>query len=313
MDVLVPKDFDLDSIEKCIVDYMCNFVTYEDEDAINSRIDTYFVVLHEAYFVVHVGKTRSKFNYDCRNRVMREAYSNQGHVHFFQRNTVDDTFHNIEPPYLLFTNENLTWDLAEDNTIIANYTEVDIRKFAEIAKSKACNDKFFVVYLGDDRYLCCNTRNLETYEYTSIIKSRVINILNGKSDDPFEQLKSQHDQLKAIEPLPRFPDFHLKDIEGHTVEENTDYSLELYDMDSDVLLFIDDRLSSTYYLNQDEQVIVRYSIVNGIHYLLYEKKYLHVADGQDEITLTDQPPDQHHRLWSTVLPEKSLRTSFLYE
>jgi hypothetical protein len=296
MYVLVPKGFDLNSIEKCIVDYMCNFVTYQDEDAINSRIDTYFVVLHETYFTVHVGNQQSKFDYDCRNRVMRDAYLNQGHVQPLRLNTIDDAFHNIEPPYLLFANENMRWDSVEDNTIMANYNKVDILKFAEIAKSKACNDKFFVVYLGDDRYICCNTQTLETYEYTSIAKSRIIRMLYEKSDDPFQKLKSEYDQLKAIEPVPRCSNFPLKDIEGHTLEENTDYCLELYDADSDILRFMDNQLSSTHYLNQVKQVIVQYSIVNGIHHLVFENKYLHVADGDDEITLTGQPPDQHHSL-----------------
>lgn len=304
----MPKGFNLNSIEKCIVDYMCNFVTYEDEDAINSRIDTNFVVLHNTYFTLHFGNKQSKFDYDCRNRVMRDAYLNQGHIQLYlQCNTFDGAFHNNKPLYLLFANENITWDPVEDNTIMANYTEVDIPKFAKIVKSKACNDKFFVVYLGDDRYLCCNTQTLETYEYTSIVKSRIIDILYGKSDDPFEKLKAEYDRLKAIVPVPRCSDFHLKDIEGHTVEENTDYCLELYDADSDILRFIDNRLSSTYYLNQDKQVIVQYSIVNGIHHLVFENKYLHVADGDDEITLTDQPPDQHHRLQFLVTEENTFQ------
>ncbi|KAI8578856.1 hypothetical protein K450DRAFT_288875 [Umbelopsis ramanniana AG] len=209
----------------------------------------------------------------------------------------DGIYYNSAIPYLLFTNECIRGYASTDNTIIANYTRVDIPKFAEIAKSKRCNEKFFDVYLGNDDYICCNRQTLETYEYKSAIKYCVIRILCGKSNDPFRQL---------IKPLPRkSSNFHLKDIEGHIVEENTDYYLELYDKDSDVLKIWDNLLHSGYYLSRTERIIVQCSIVNGIHYLVYKNKYLHVADGSDEITFTDQLPDRHQRLQFQVTEDNA--------
>ncbi|KAI9286242.1 hypothetical protein BC943DRAFT_351584 [Umbelopsis sp. AD052] len=263
MDVLFPKGFDLTSIEKCLMDYDCNFIEYEDDEAINSRMGTNFVILQEACFIAHVSSATTgsdneefKCDYDCRNRVMRDLHPKKGEKFrgISATKGTDGIYHNNAAPYLLFTNECIRgYFKGIDNTIIANYTSVDIPKFAEIAKSKRCNEKFFDIYLGNDDYICCNTRTLETYEYKSAIKLSIIGLLYRDLDDPFRQL---------IKPLPRkSSNFHLKDIEGHIVEENTEYYLELYDHDSDVLKIWDNLLHAGYYLSKSEQIIVQCSIL----------------------------------------------------
>ncbi|KAI9286246.1 hypothetical protein BC943DRAFT_359416 [Umbelopsis sp. AD052] len=318
MDVLFPKGFDLTSIEKCMMDYDCNFIAYEDDEAIDSRIGTNFIVLQETHFIAHVSNAchdaknkQFKCDYDCRNKVMRNLHTDQGKTFYYLGATegVDGIYHNDKAPYLLFTNECIRGYQSTNDTIISNYTSVDIHKFAEIAKSKRCNEKFFDIYLGNDDYICCNAQTLETYEYKLAVKYRVIEILCDSSDDPFHQLKSEDEKLKLIKSLPsKSSNFHLKDIEGNTVKENVDYYLEIYDQDDDILDMYQDELWSRWYENQTEQIIVQYSIVNGIHYLVYNNKYLHVADGTIGVTLSDQVPYQHQRLQFQVTEDNTFRT-----
>jgi hypothetical protein len=316
MDVLIPEGFDLTSIEKCMMDYDCNFISYEDDEAINSRIGTNFLILQETCFIAHVSNGPSgarikqfRCDYDCRNCVMKDLYPNREEtfIDCFQKK-IDGVIYNTASPYLLFTNECIRGYSSTNNTIIAHYTRVDIPKFAEITKSKPCNDKFFDVYLGDDQYICCNTQTLETYEYRSVIKYRVIEILCGKSDDPFVQLKSEYEQLKSIKPLSRFSDFHLKDIEGQPVLENTNYRLEMYDYDEDVLDMYDAKLYATYYSNRTDPIVVQCYITDGIFYLVRKNKYLHVADGRVNMSFTDQFPIKHQRLQFQVTNKNTFKT-----
>lgn len=115
---------------------------------------------------------------------MRKLYQSQGDVEVFINNDfslekIDGVIRNHEPPYLLFTNECIRGYDTEDNSIIANYTNVDILKFAETTKSKEYNHMFYVVYLGNDQYLCCGVGNPKTYEYSSAIKHRIIQYCMG--------------------------------------------------------------------------------------------------------------------------------------
>ncbi|CAO3696540.1 unnamed protein product [Umbelopsis ramanniana] len=314
MDVLMPKGFDLTSIEKCMVDYDCNFISFKDDEAISSRIGTNFIILQDTYFIAHIGDTDAgneqyKCDYDCRNCVMRDMYPRKGDTFFgFFLEPIDGLSHNFTPPYLLFTNECIRGYESDHNTIIANYTKVDIPQFAEITKSKSCNHKFFIVYLGDDQYICCDMQTLETYEYASVIKYRVIEILCGKSDDPFSQLNSEYEELKLIKPLPRFSDFQLKDIEGHPVLENTDYRLEMYDYDEDVLQMHYAKLAATYYKVRVDIIVVQCCIVDGVYYLVRRSKYLHVTDGRVEMSFTDQIPIKHQRLQFQVTERNTFKT-----
>ncbi|KAG2179425.1 hypothetical protein INT44_006271 [Umbelopsis vinacea] len=317
MNVLYPEDFDLTSIEKCLMDFDCNFIPYEDDKEINSRIGTNFIVLQETCFIAHVsnsppnaGNKLFKCNYNCRNLVMKSLYSNQWE-HFYDLflETIDGVIHNTSPPYLLFTKEFIKSYSSDYNTIITNYTIVDIPKFVDIAKSKPCNDRFFVVYLGDYRYICCNMQTLETYEYPSVIKYRIIEILCVKSDDPFVQLKSEYEQLKIIKPLPTtFSDFQLKDIEGQPILENIDYRLEMYDTDEDVLDMYDSEIYATYYKNQVDAMVVQCSIIDGISYLVRKNRYLHIANGEDTMSFTNQIPAKHQRLQFLATEKNTFKT-----
>ncbi|CAM0141848.1 hypothetical protein VKS41_004452 [Umbelopsis sp. WA50703] len=318
LDVLVPKDFDIDSIEKCLIDYECNFIRYDNEMAINSRLGTVFVVLQETHFIVHAANKQVNCNYDCRNRIMKTLFLRNGNNYDIDKisndhliKDVEGVIHNTEQPYLLFTNEKLQFNLSEDNTIIANYINVDIPQFAEITISKLCNNKYFVVYLGDGQYICCNVQTLETYQYSSHLKYHIVEILRESPDDPFTRLKSHidsiHNHLK-IEPPKRTVSFQLMDIEGHPVEENTEYQLEMYDIDEDILQLYDAKLYATYYANCSDSLIVQCSIIDGIYYLTHDNKYFHVADDSDEISLTDQLPSKEQRLEFEVTERNTFKT-----
>lgn len=313
MDVLMPKYFDLTSIEKCMMDYDCNFISFDDDEAIDSRIGTNFIILQDTHFIAHIddtaaGNQQYKCDYDCRNRVMRDMYPRkEGTFLGLFPEPIDGLIRNLTPPYLLFTNECIRGYDSDHNTIIASYTKVDIPQFAEITKSKSCNHKFFVVYLGDDHNICCNMQTLETYDYTSVIKYRVIEILCGKSDDPFSQLNSEYKELKLIKPLPRFSDFQLKDIEGQPVVQNTDYRLEMYDYDESVLMMHDAKLAATYQRNRVEIIVVQCCIVDGVYYLVRKSRFLHVAHGRDSISFTDQIPIKQQRVQFQVTERNTLK------
>jgi hypothetical protein len=151
-------------------------------------------------------------------------------------------------------------------------------------------------------------QTLKTYEYTSVIKYRVIDILCGKSDDPFSQLNSEYEELKLIKPLPRSSDFQLKDIEGQPVQENTDYRLEMYDFDEDVLMMHNTKLAATYHINRRCRIVVQCSIIDGIYYLLQNNKYLNVVDGSNEMSFTDRVPSKHQILQFQVTERNTFKT-----
>ncbi|CAO3693205.1 unnamed protein product [Umbelopsis ramanniana] len=309
MDILVPKGFAIDSIEKCMMDYDCNFIEYDDEEAISSRLGSSFIVLKESYFIAHYPhqqvNQKVKCDYNCRSRIMMTLLSEYA---WLQENycleKADNVLRNKNPPYLLFTNECIRgFFQVDEDSIIANYTTVNILSFVEITKSKQCNHSFFMVNLGDDRHLCCDIQTLETYEYHSSNRPLVLDILSGRFGEPFTVLKSEYEMLKTRTPPPRLPTFTLTDIEGNPVEENTEYQLEMFDRDMDILRFCDDKLSATACDNLVKPVVVKYSIVAGIHYLTYENKYLHVADGSAQISLTDKLPSKHQRLYFAFTEE----------
>ncbi|KAI8574891.1 hypothetical protein K450DRAFT_264164 [Umbelopsis ramanniana AG] len=156
-----------------------------------------------------------------------------------------------------------------------------------------------MVNLGDDQHLCCNIQTLETYKYHSCVRHAVLELISGGSKEGFTQLHSKYDYLKTFIPIPEDPNFKLIkvfDIEGNPVEEKTEYQLEMYDQDMDILNFYDGKLYGTAHDNQVEVLVVKFSIVDDIHYLMYKNKYLHVADGSDEISLTDRLPTKQQRL-----------------
>ncbi|KAI9286248.1 hypothetical protein BC943DRAFT_359418 [Umbelopsis sp. AD052] len=100
-----------------------------------------------------------------------------------------------------------------------------------------------------------------------------------------------------IKSLPTtFSNFQLKDIEGQPILENIDYRLEMYDYDEDVLDMHDFKLYATYYKNQVDVMVVQCSIIDGISYLVRENRYLHIADGEDNLSFTNQIPAKHQRL-----------------
>jgi len=208
---------------------------------------------------------------------------------------------------MLFTNECIRDSRTEDDSVIANYTTVDIYsdipRLAEIVKSKQCYQKFFTVYLGNDQYLFFSTQPLEGGQYNQFNKYHVIDTLYGDSEDPWAQLESDCEKQIPIEPLPKLPNFKLMDIEGNPVEENTKYQLEMYDQDMDILNFYNDRLSATACDNLVKPLVVKYSTIDGIHYLTRNNKYLYVAVeeyGMYQIGVTDQLPSKQQRIFFTV-------------
>ncbi|KAG2185081.1 hypothetical protein INT43_000994 [Umbelopsis isabellina] len=313
LDVLVPQGFDLNAIEKYMMDYYSNFIRYEDEEAINSRKGSSFIVLQQTHFIAHAANRQVNCDYDCRNVVMRQLYEEDhqcGNIinnFFLQIQQGDGLLHNRELPYLLFTNECVRDCNTQDNSIIACYDKVEFSSFADITKSKPCNHNFFVVYLGNDQYVCCDVLNLDTYEYTSSMRYRVMEILQDKTKDAFTELKSQDEELKLLKPVERLPEFQLVDIEGYPVEANTEYHLEMYDYDEDVLNLHDDKLYATYCYNSVDKIVVQCSMVDGIYILACKNKYLHVADCSDDIRLTARIPERHQRLQFQVTENNTFK------
>lgn len=256
MDVLISPGFDRESIDKCMIDELCNFIPL---DNIEQRLGTIFVILYEKHFAVYTAKHHNVlFGYNCRNFVMKYLYPRRGNDLYYERvinssfdhklKLIDNIFYNNQLPYLIFTNEGLHNNATEENTIIENYTEIDTQKFANIVKSKSCYDKFFVVYLGNDQYMCCIVDSLETYQYSSRIKYRVIQMLYEDVNN-LAKLKTEDEELKMRKPLERINNFQLVDIEGHPVEEQKDYYLNMFDKDEDVLDIYDEKIYATYYKN----------------------------------------------------------------
>jgi hypothetical protein len=334
--VLFPKDLDIKSIQKCPIDFNCEFAPLEDKATIDGLgPSSNFVIFQKDYFIAHVAGHEIKCDYNCRNRVMTDVFKWRSleppldedreflYSYLVRSNElINDIVHNNELPHMIFSNESLPCDVNYlTNSIMEPYISVDIQTFAEITKSKPCNHDSFVVHFVDEnlqdrkrkpfpnhQFICCNMKTLETYEYRSVIKYRVMEILCVKSDDPFVQLKSEYEQLKSIKPLPRFSDFHLKDIEGQPVLENTDYHLEMCDQDEDVLGMHDAKLYATYYRNRTDPIVVQCYIIDGIFYLVRKNKYLHVADGRDKMSFTDQFPIKHQRLQFQVTNKNTFKT-----
>ncbi|KAG2179428.1 hypothetical protein INT44_006274 [Umbelopsis vinacea] len=223
----------------------------------------------------------------------------------FGLDLIDGVVHNNELPHLIFSKggfTGFTWR-RNTNAIMEHFTTVDIQKFAEIVKSKPCNHNFFVVHLGpknyiDHLYMCCNVKTLETFEYSSVTKSRIEKELIDNVDGCFANWKAEDEALKLTKPAKRVSNFHLVDSEGHPVEENTDYYLQMHDQPNDVLKLkrYQRTIYATYHLNHANKLPVRYSIIDGIHYLTCENYYLQVYDHLGELGFKDTIPEKENRI-----------------
>jgi hypothetical protein len=301
MEVLVPPGFDLKSIDKCLADQYCNFVELDD---IEKRIGTIFVILQEKYFIFYTAKHHNIIcDYNCRNFVMRHLYPKRGgdpyydnliNSHFNGKlKLINNIFYNTELPYMFFTKENIMMNGAEDNTIVEYYQELNIEKFAQIVKKKQCYDKFFIVYLGNEQYMCCNTHTLETYQYNTRIKYGVV----LKLYDDIDSISRMKTEDKKVKILQRVNDFHMIDITGHQVTENKDYYLKIFndnDDSTDVLEIFNNELSGG---TSNPDLIVQCVVENNIVYIKHENKYLYASE------------DNFIKL-SRTLPTKSQRLQF---
>jgi hypothetical protein len=226
MGVLFPKDLDIKSIQKCLIDRFCEFIPLDDNVA-SDKIGSAFVTFQKDHFIAHVAGRAIKCDYNCRNRVicLLNGYRHRGHFddeketveNSFGLDLIDDVVHNNELPHLTFCNEDSGYYECNDNSIMEHFISVDIQKFAEIAKSKLCNHDFFIVYLGrkncfDSRYMCCNLKTLETYEYTGVIKSGIEKVLFDDVDGCMAKWKAEDEALKSDKPAGRVPEFHLLDF-----------------------------------------------------------------------------------------------------
>ncbi|KAG2177796.1 hypothetical protein INT43_003043 [Umbelopsis isabellina] len=111
------------------------------------------------------------------------------------------------------------------------------------------------------------------------------------------------EHLVSDSPAERLANFHLVDIYGNLVEEDIDYFLEMYDQPENVLklsnIMDNETLYATYRLNIADKIIVRYSIIDGMHYLTREKKYFQVCEEEDheeEVIFADGLPEKKSRL-----------------
>jgi hypothetical protein len=347
--VLFPKDLDIKSIQKCPIDFNCEFAPLDDKATIDGLgPSSKFVIFQKDYFIAHMAGHEIKCDYNCRNRVMTNVFKLRSleppldedrkvvynHIVLLQissiaRNNelINGIVHNNELPHMIFSNESLPGDDNYlTNSIMEHYISLDIQTFAEITKSKPCNHDSFVVHFVDEnlqdrkrkpfpnhQFICCNMKTLETYEYSWDRRSVVEKALKNDLDGCIAKWKAEDEALKLTEPAERVPDFHLLDFEGHAVEENTDYYLQMYDQPEDVLKLLHYRpvIYATYHLNHADRIVVRYSIVNGIHYLTRENQFLQVTDN-DEIGFMDdnilKKPKKEKGTESHVTENNTLKT-----
>ena len=332
LSVLFPKDFDINSIQKCPIDSYCKFIPLDD-DALNEEAKLPFVVLQENYFIAHLGDREVKCDYNCRNRILSYLYKffthywHYDHSHGnkkidnnFGIDLIDGTLQNNELPHLVFATEGLriSDDVDDDsNCILETYTTLDLQNFAEITRSKTCNQNFFVIYLGPNaetqhRYMCCNMKTLETHEYSGAMKSRIEKALYEDVDACIRKWKAEDQALEMKKPAKRASNFRLVDIQGNPAEEDTDYLLQMYDQPEDVLKDEEyvNLIYATYRLNRSSKIIVRYCIVDGVHYLTYNGKYLNISDKEElgYMEVEDEVPEKESRLEFHVTENNTFKT-----
>jgi hypothetical protein len=153
-------------------------------------------------------------------------------------------------------------------------------------------------------------KTLETYEYSDEIRSKVEKMLIDDIDGCIAKWKAEDEVIELNKPAKRILDFHLLDFDGHPVEENTDYYLQMYDQPEEVLKILHYRpvIYATYRLNRADKIVVRYAIVDGIHYLTRENKFLQVHDSNREIGFADEIPEKENRLEFHVTENNTFRT-----
>ncbi|KAI9286244.1 hypothetical protein BC943DRAFT_351585 [Umbelopsis sp. AD052] len=109
--VLYPKDVDIKSIQKCPIDYECDFIPLED-NMFSQRLGSTFVIFQKDHFIAHIAGHTIKCDYNCRNRVMvvLSQYRRHGRLddekeiveNNFGLDLIDGVVHNNELPHLIF-------------------------------------------------------------------------------------------------------------------------------------------------------------------------------------------------------------------
>lgn len=306
MEVLVPQYINLESIDKCLIDNYCTFVKF---DNIEKRIGTRFVILQEKNFVFYTAKYHNIVcDYNCRNVVMTHLYPESDpyyddliNSHFNGKLTLmNNIFYNTELPYMFFTKENIRMNSTEDNTIVEYYQELDINKFAEIVKTKQYYDKFFIVYLGNEEYMCCNTNTLETYQYNVRMKYNIIRKLYNDIN-VISHMKEEENKITTD--LQRTNNFSMVDITGRQIIEGKNYYLKIFDdfndeddensdSNTDVLRIVNNELSGGV---SGIDLIVQCVTENNIVFIKHENKYLYAAN-ENSIQLSQTIPPKDKRL-----------------
>jgi hypothetical protein len=130
---------------------------------------------------------------------------------------------------MVFSNERLpALTNYYTNSIMENYTSVDIQMFAEITKSKPCNHEAFLVHIVEknvqswkrspfpnNRFLCCDMKTLETYEYSWNIREIIEKALKDGIYGCIAKWKAEDEARKLRTHPKRTSDFTywiLKDI-----------------------------------------------------------------------------------------------------
>ncbi|CAO3696537.1 unnamed protein product [Umbelopsis ramanniana] len=333
--VLYPNDFDIKSIQKCPIDFECKFAPLDDKENIGELGPTSpYVILQKDYFIANIAGREIKCDYNCRNRVMSALSAYRFDPDLVDDiDTIDNNFglelinsivHNNELPLMIFSNESLPgFPKYYTNSIMEKYTSVDIQKFAEITKLKPCNHDAFLVHFVEEnvqdrkrkscfnnRFLCCDMKTLETYEYSWEVREIITKKLKDGIHGCIAKWKAEDEALKLRTHPKRTSDFHLLDSEGHPVEQNTDYHLQMYDKSEDVLKILDCEpvIYATYRLNRADKIVVRYAIVDGIHYLTRGDQFLQVNESDSELVFADEIPEKEKRLEFHVTEINTFKT-----
>ncbi|KAG2171338.1 hypothetical protein INT43_002960 [Umbelopsis isabellina] len=327
IDILIPEGFDIASIDKCMMDYESNFISYDNEEAISSRLGSNFIVLHNNHFIAYAGKNHVKCDYNCRNRIIKQLCPSKGDEYYAEwiandchLKRIDGIIHNTIPPYMLFTNDYVREDDLTSNTIISGYTSLDPQNMVENIKSRSYNYSFFGCYF-EEVYSFWLSETLENFGFELPLEQEigyflVERLCSSDFNGSLPQLKSdliEFADKQQPDPSIRSPEFQLKDIEGLIVEENTDYYLTLYDHDLDVLILEDwhgdDHIPvHAASSGNGDTLIFRCSIINGIYHLLCNNKYLHFTSGYlAGISLMDQVPTKEQRLQFQVTKNNTFK------
>jgi len=285
MDIVVGADVNIDSIDKCLMDYYATITEHATKHK--------YIILETDYFTFTVGDVvcNIKCDYECRNYIMSELFMPKPDSYYermintsFNNDLAlkNGIFYNTRRPYMLFSNEPFKTYLTERNTITETYAEVDIQHMTNIVRQKRCHQTFFIVNLGNGEYMSCNTTSFHVNRYPQHAHHDVLDNLYMYPDLAIEMPEKE---------IPTTTSTLSMDMNGNPIRDDHYYYLNILtenDNDNnDILMVVDDKIIGS---NGDDGLIVRCKMMNDQMYFIYMNKYYICADDDQNIVLNDEMP-----------------------